>query len=110
MSLSSTSASLLRTCARQQQLPKTRAAAAAVAASCQQRRGVSDSAKSSFDSPFGSSKEYSSSLKIPDFSHYSSKSSPRANQVFSYFVAGTMGLVTAAGAKATVQGMLDPLN
>ena len=91
MSLASTSASLLRTCARQH----TTARAAAAVVSCQhQRRGA---AKSSFESPF-------TSAKIPDFSHYASKSSPKSNQVFSYFVAGTMGLVSAAGAKATVQG------
>jgi hypothetical protein len=29
--------------------------------------------------------------------------------VFQYFMVGTMGALTAAGAKATVQGMLGPL-
>lgn len=100
MSLSSASASLLRACARHQR-PTARLALA----SCQQRRGVAD-AKSSFNSPFGSAKDFTSTLKVPDFSHYSSKSSSRGNQVFSYFVAGTMGLVSAAGAKATVQDFL----
>lgn len=110
MSLSSASTSLLRACARQQ-LPTT--ARAAIVASCQQRRGVADAAKSSFDSPFGSSNEFSSTVKIPSFSNYSSKSSSRSNQVFSYFVAGTLGLVSAAGAKATVQGrffVLEPIS
>ena len=92
MSLSSASGSLLRTCARQQ-LPTTRAAVT----SCQQRRGVSD-AKSSFESPFASANERRSTLKIPNFSKYSSNKSPRSNQVFSYFMAGTMGLATAVGA------------
>ncbi|CAL5870536.1 uncharacterized protein PFLUO_LOCUS4775 [Penicillium psychrofluorescens] len=98
MSLSATSTTLLRTCARQQ-LPTARAAVA----SCQ-RRDVSN--KSSFDSPFGSSQEYTSTLKIPNFSKYSSNKSPRSNQVFSYFMAGSLGLASAVGAKATVQDFL----
>ncbi|KAJ6144986.1 Cytochrome b-c1 complex subunit Rieske [Penicillium chermesinum] len=100
MSLSSASSTLLRSCARQQ-LPSTRAAVT----SCQQRRGVAD-AKSSFDSPFVNSGERGSTLKIPNFNKYKSNSSPRSNQVFSYFMAGTMGLATAVGAKATVQDFL----
>ncbi|KAJ6102837.1 hypothetical protein N7486_005264 [Penicillium sp. IBT 16267x] len=100
MSLSSASSTLLRTCARQQ-LPTTRAAVT----SCQQRRGVAD-AKASFDSPFVNPGDHRSTLKIPDFSKYKSNSSPRSNQVFSYFMAGTMGLATAVGAKATVQDFL----
>ncbi|BCR88497.1 ubiquinol--cytochrome-c reductase catalytic subunit RIP1 [Aspergillus chevalieri] len=97
MALSAASGSMLRVCARQQ-LPTTSRAAIA---SCQQQRGVA----SSFDSPFGpASKE--STYKIPDFSKYQSKKSPRSNQVFSYFMAGTMGLASAVGAKATVQDFL----
>jgi len=104
MSLSSVSNALLRTCARQQ-LPTARAAVT----SFQQTRGVAD-AKSSFDSPFATANEPRSTLKVPDFSKYQSKSSPRTNQVFSYFMAGTMGLATAAGAKATVQGMFSVID
>jgi ubiquinol-cytochrome c reductase iron-sulfur subunit len=44
-------------------------------------------------------------LKIPSFKKYMSKSSPSTNKVFSYFVAGSMGLGSAVGAKATVHGM-----
>ncbi|KAA8650376.1 hypothetical protein EYZ11_000720 [Aspergillus tanneri] len=95
MSLSSASGSLLRTCARQQ-LTTSRAAMV----SCQQRRGVADS-KATFQSPFAST-----TTKIPDFSKYSSKKSARSNQVFSYFMAGSLGLASAVGAKATVQ--VDP--
>lgn len=102
MSLSSASGSLLRACARQQLPSFTRAVAVS---SQHQRRGVSADTKSSFDSPFGSSKEHSSTLKIPNFTKYSSNKSPRSNQVFSYFMAGTMGLASAVGAKATVQGV-----
>ncbi|KAJ5719208.1 hypothetical protein N7493_007663, partial [Penicillium malachiteum] len=100
MSLSSASSTLLRTCARQQ-LPTARAAVT----SCQQRRGVAD-AKASFDSPFVNAGERGSTVKIPNFSKYKSNSSPRSNQVFSYFMAGTMGLASAVGAKATVQDFL----
>ena len=98
MSLSAASSTLLRTCARQQ-LPTARAAVT----SCQQTRGVAD-AKASFESPFATANERGSTLKIPNFSKYQSNKSPRSNQVFSYFMAGTMGLATAVGAKATVQG------
>lgn len=100
MSLSSASSTLLRACARQQ-LPTTRAAVA----SCQQRRGLAEASKSSsFDSPFGSSNEYQSTLKIPSFGKYASNKPPRSNQVFSYFMAGALGLGSAVGAKATVHG------
>ncbi|KAJ9269416.1 hypothetical protein DTO212C5_4479 [Paecilomyces variotii] len=101
MSLASASSALLRTCARQQ-LPAARAAVSA----CQQR-GVADAApKSSFDSPFGRTHEHSDTTKIPNFSKYASKRSPTTNKVFSYFMAGSMGLVSAVGAKATVQDFL----
>ncbi|KAI9042767.1 ubiquinol--cytochrome-c reductase catalytic subunit RIP1 [Aspergillus affinis] len=96
MSLASASGSLLRSCARQQ-LTTSRAALA----SCQQSRGVADASKASFQSPFGST-----TTKIPDFSKYQSKKSPRSNQVFSYFMAGSLGLASAVGAKATVQDFL----
>jgi ubiquinol-cytochrome c reductase iron-sulfur subunit len=89
MALSFTSGSLLRACARKQLSTTSRAVVAS-----QQRYS------SSFDSPFTAK----DTLKVPDFSKYSSKKAPRSNQVFSYFVAGTMGLASAVGAKATVQG------
>ena len=58
---------------------------------------------SSFDSPFRTN-ESPSTTKIPSFSHYMSKSPEISNRVFQYFVVGSMGLLAAAGAKATVQG------
>ncbi|KAL4734199.1 Rieske [2Fe-2S] iron-sulfur domain-containing protein [Aspergillus similis] len=91
MALSSASGSLLRACARKQLSTTSRAVVAS-----QQRYS------SSFDSPFTAK----DTLKVPDFSKYSSKRAPRSNQVFSYFVAGTMGLASAVGAKATVQDFL----
>ncbi|OJK01517.1 hypothetical protein ASPACDRAFT_41779 [Aspergillus aculeatus ATCC 16872] len=100
MSLASASNSVLRACARQQ-LTTPRAAIA----SCQQRRGVSN-ARSSFASPFTPAADYDQTVKIPDFSKYSSKKGPRSNQIFSYFMAGSLGLASAVGAKATVQDFL----
>ena len=59
----------------------------------------------SFDSPFRSKPKDSVDFdKVPNFAAYRSKSSEGANRVFQYFMVGSMGLLTAAGAKATVQG------
>ncbi|KLU82276.1 cytochrome b-c1 complex subunit Rieske [Magnaporthiopsis poae ATCC 64411] len=45
--------------------------------------------------------------KIPDWSKYlSPKGSYGTNQVFSYFMVGAMGAISAAGAKSTVQEFL----
>lgn len=96
------SSALLRTCARQQLPTVTRSAAIAAG---QQQRGVAN-ASAKFESPFSSGEDATSTLKIPNFKKYTSKSSPTTNKVFSYFVAGTMGLGSAVGAKATVQGAL----
>jgi hypothetical protein len=59
---------------------------------------------SSFDSPFKGTANDAGG-KIPDFSHYRSKQGTNSNLLFQYFMVGTMGALTAAGAKATVQGM-----
>jgi len=58
-------------------------------------------ASSSFESPF---KGESKSSKIPDFSKYMSKGSGGTNALFSYFMVGTLGAISAAGAKSTIQG------
>ncbi|KAH8696145.1 Rieske [2Fe-2S] iron-sulfur domain-containing protein [Talaromyces proteolyticus] len=106
--LSSASTALLRTCARQQ--PAT-VARSALAAAQQQRGAANAGAKASFESPFGSTAEESgATLKIPSFKKYMSKSSPSSNKVFSYFVAGTMGLGSAIGAKATVHDFLTNMS
>ena len=43
---------------------------------------------------------------IPDFGKYmSSSKGENKNKLFSYFMVGTMGALSAAGAKSTVQGM-----
>lgn len=56
-----------------------------------------------YESPF---KGQTNTTKIPDFSKYRASSSPNSNLVFQYFMVGTMGAITAAGAKATVQDFL----
>ena len=58
-------------------------------------------ASSSFESPF---KGESKSTKVPDFSKYMSKGSGNTNALFSYFMVGTLGAISAAGAKSTIQG------
>lgn len=55
----------------------------------------------SFDSPFKGSAD---SIKIPDFSAYRNKGGETGTKVFQYFMVGTMGALSALGAKATVQG------
>jgi hypothetical protein len=85
-------------------LPATRIASAV---GVQQRRAATDgeaSLTSSFDSPFRTSEAQSATTKIPSFKNYMSNRPEVSNRVFQYFVVGSMGLLAAAGAKATVQG------
>lgn len=56
-----------------------------------------------FQSPFKNN-ESNPSTKIPSFANYMSKRGQTSNKTFQYFMVGTMGLLAAAGAKATVQG------
>jgi hypothetical protein len=56
---------------------------------------------SSFDSPFKGSGD---STKIPSFAAYRNKNGEQSTKVFQYFMVGTMGALSALGAKATVQG------
>jgi len=82
------------------------------ASASQQRRklqtGVGEvGTSSSFDSPFGRTSEGAPpTTKIPSFKAYMSKNSETTNRVFQYFMVGSMGLLAAAGAKATVQDFL----
>lgn len=85
------------------------------ALSAQQRRGKADIVQriagehdrtSKFESPFKSIDE-NPTTKVPDFKKYMSKSSDTSNKTFQYFMVGSMGLLAAAGAKATVQGELE---
>lgn len=56
---------------------------------------------SSFDSPF---KGTADSTKIPSFAAYRNKNGEQSTKVFQYFMVGSMGALSALGAKATVQG------
>ena len=56
-----------------------------------------------FESPFKND-DTNPTTKIPSFGHYMSKRGETSNKTFQYFMVGGMGLLTAAGAKATVQG------
>ncbi len=58
-------------------------------------------ASASFESPF---KGESKANDVPDFGHYVSKKPGNSNLLFQYFMVGTMGAITAAGAKSTIQG------
>ncbi|RDL39950.1 Cytochrome b-c1 complex subunit Rieske, mitochondrial [Venustampulla echinocandica] len=60
-------------------------------------------AASSFDSPF---KGHDAASQVPNFSQYKSKKGPNRNLAMQYFMVGTMGALTAAGAKATVNDFL----
>merc|ERR1712000_770478 len=95
-SLTHTSRMLLRTIPRSNSL-----AVLALSTSAAKR----DAPTSSFDSPFRGMGNDAGS-KIPDFSNYRSKSNTNSNLLFQYFMVGTMGALTAAGAKATVQDFL----
>lgn len=60
-----------------------------------------------FQSPFTS--DSNPTTKIPSFAKYMSKRGEISNRTFQYFMVGGMGLLAAAGAKATVHGM-NPLH
>jgi hypothetical protein len=78
-SLTSTSRTLLRA------LPRS----SLVSTSSSKARASEASATSSFDSPFrGGASDKGS--KIPDFSHYRSKSGTNSNLVFQYFMVGRL--------------------
>ncbi|KAK4126478.1 ubiquinol cytochrome reductase [Parathielavia appendiculata] len=63
------------------------------------------SSSSTFQSPF-TFKGQSKSTEIPDFSKYISKKQASSNALFSYFMVGTLGAISAAGAKSTIQEFL----
>lgn len=55
----------------------------------------------SYNSPF---KGETKGGQVPDFGKYISKNGEGSNKLVQYFMVGTMGALTAAGAKSTVQG------
>ena len=104
--LTASSRTLLRSCQRQ----PTRCLALPVLSA--QRRGKADIVQRTageydqtdkYASPFAN-KEDNPTTKIPSFAKYMSKKRETSNKTFQYFMVGGMGLLTAAGAKATVQG------
>lgn len=72
----------------------------AVRAGCTAMQTRSASA-SSFDSPFKSGAD---TTKIPSFAAYRNKGGEAGPKMFQYFMVGTMGALSAMGAKNTVQG------
>lgn len=56
---------------------------------------------STYKSPFTGTQK---STQVPNFGHYMAKRSPSTNMLFQYFMVGTMGAISAAGAKSTIQG------
>lgn len=56
-----------------------------------------------FQSPFRNL-DKEPTTKIPNFGAYMSRKGETTNKTFQYFMVGSMGLLAAAGAKATVQG------
>ncbi|GAA5889736.1 hypothetical protein JCM6882_004305 [Rhodosporidiobolus microsporus] len=48
--------------------------------------------------------------QVPDFSKYTKANSEDSGRAFSYFMVGSMGLVTAAGAKSTVTDFLTNMS
>ncbi|KAL8759766.1 MAG: hypothetical protein Q9184_003521 [Pyrenodesmia sp. 2 TL-2023] len=106
--LTSRASSILRSCPRQQ-LPAL--SASTIAAQRRNKASIVDQASYQYDrtpkfeSPFRD-EEKVPSTKIPSFAAYMSKKPETSNKVFQYFMVGSMGLLTAAGAKATVQDFL----
>ncbi|KAF5678821.1 cytochrome b-c1 complex subunit mitochondrial [Fusarium heterosporum] len=64
-----------------------------------------DSASTGYSSPFKFQGETKGS-KIPDFGKYVSAGPESKNKLYSYFMVGALGAVSAAGAKSTVQEFL----
>jgi ubiquinol-cytochrome c reductase iron-sulfur subunit len=98
--LSNASRACLRSAAKQPSAIATRALSSTA------MRPDSAAGWTSYSSPFKGTEQKGS--KIPDFGKYVSSSSPTTNKVFQYFMVGSMGAITAAGAKSTVQGLFCP--
>ncbi|KAL0256407.1 Cytochrome b-c1 complex subunit Rieske, mitochondrial [Diplodia seriata] len=95
--LASTASSLARTAARSQ-LPAVRAAAATAV----QARPASSA---SFENPFKGAQK-TTSIPTTAWKKYRSSSGETGNRVIQYFMVGSMGALSAMGAKNTVQDFL----
>lgn len=80
-----------------------RPAAASAAALSVRNHSTFDT--SDYQSPFASAGK-KDTTRIPDFSKYKGGNAG-GNKLFGYFMVGTMGVLSAAGAKVTIQGELD---
>lgn len=80
-----------------------RPAAASAAAVSVRNHSTFDT--SDYKSPFASAGT-KDTTRIPDFTKYKGGNAG-SNKLFGYFMVGTMGVLSAAGAKATIQGELD---
>ena len=106
--LTTSSRTIFRTCQRQ----PFKCLSPALSSAQQQRRSKADVVERTageydrtpkFESPF-KNKDENPTTKIPNFGNYMSKRGETSNKTFQYFMVGGMGLLAAAGAKATVQG------
>lgn len=106
--ISASRSTLLRLCPRQ----RVSTIAPPILAAAQQRRCKADIVQRSsgetdhtprFESPVRDN-YVGSTTRIPDWGKYMAKGDGTKNKTFSYFMVGGMGLLAAAGAKATVQG------
>ncbi|KAK8191720.1 Rieske [2Fe-2S] iron-sulfur domain-containing protein [Phyllosticta capitalensis] len=101
--LSTTASALVRSTARAQ-LPALRAASATALAV--QNRTVT-SATASFESPFkGGSASRTTDIPVAKWKKYRNSGGETGQKVFQYFMVGTMGAISAMGAKNTVQDFL----
>ncbi|BGP58645.1 Cytochrome b-c1 complex subunit Rieske, mitochondrial [Rhodotorula sphaerocarpa] len=57
-----------------------------------------------------SAKTLDAASQVPDFGKYTKSTSQDTSRAFSYFMVGSMGLVTAAGAKSTVTDFLTNMS
>lgn len=98
--LTTTARTALQSCARQQ-LPAVRAPFAAL----QQRRNISEvQTTSSFDSPYRGLGSSEKTTSVPSFEKYKNKGGEVTGKTYQYFLVGTLGALSALGAKKTVQG------
>ncbi|KAL1311786.1 hypothetical protein AAFC00_001870 [Neodothiora populina] len=97
--LSQATASMARSCARQQ-VPALRSSVAAM-----QKRNNADVVAPT-NSPFRGVSSHKDTTAIPSFKKYRSSGGETGPKLFQYFMVGTFGAITAMGAKATVQDFL----
>ena len=57
-----------------------------------------------------SAKSSAPTTQVPDFNPYTKGTTEAAARAYSYFVVGSMGLITAAGAKSTVSDFLTNMS